>query len=80
MPDDVRASAMAVTGKFPRKVLVSGATGYVGSGFVPRLLTAGYDVRCLTRDPGRVAGRHGRLGRAENWSRATCSTQPVSSG
>ncbi len=65
MPDDVRASAMAVTGKFPRKVLVSGATGYVGGQLVPRLLTAGYDVRCLTRDPGRLAGRPQPWPRAE---------------
>jgi len=40
-----------------RRVLVTGATGYVGGRLVPRLLAAGYAVRCLTRDPQRLAGR-----------------------
>lgn len=38
-------------------ILVTGATGYVGGRLVPRLLAAGYRVRCLARDPGRLAGR-----------------------
>ncbi len=38
-------------------VLVTGATGYVGGRLVPRLLAAGYAVRCLARDPGRLQGR-----------------------
>lgn len=38
-------------------ILVSGATGYVGGRLVPRLLDAGYRVRCLARDPGRLEGR-----------------------
>jgi nucleoside-diphosphate-sugar epimerase len=33
------------------KILVTGATGKVGSRFVPRLLAKGYDVRILVRDP-----------------------------
>lgn len=37
--------------------LVTGATGYVGGRLVPRLLAAGYSVRCLARDPARLAGR-----------------------
>jgi uncharacterized protein YbjT (DUF2867 family) len=40
-----------------RTILVTGATGYVGGRLVPRLLAAGYRVRCLTRDPARLAGR-----------------------
>jgi nucleoside-diphosphate-sugar epimerase len=32
------------------KILVTGATGKVGSRFVPRLLAKGYDVRILVRD------------------------------
>lgn len=38
-------------------ILVTGATGYVGGRLVPRLLEAGYRVRCLARDPGRLEGR-----------------------
>jgi uncharacterized protein YbjT (DUF2867 family) len=38
-------------------ILVTGATGYVGGRLVPRLLDAGYRVRCLVRDPGRLQGR-----------------------
>ena len=38
-------------------VLVTGATGYVGGRLIPRLLRAGHAVRCLARDPGRLAGR-----------------------
>ena len=41
----------------PRRVLVTGATGYVGGRLVPRLLEAGYRVRVLARDPGRLQGR-----------------------
>jgi uncharacterized protein YbjT (DUF2867 family) len=38
-------------------ILVTGATGYVGGRLVPRLLEAGYRVRCLIRDPSRMQGR-----------------------
>ena len=37
-------------------ILVTGATGYVGGRLVPRLLEAGYRVRCLVRDPRRLEG------------------------
>jgi uncharacterized protein YbjT (DUF2867 family) len=41
----------------PREVaLVLGATGYVGGRLVPRLLDAGYRVRCLARTPAKLAG------------------------
>src|SRR5512140_232744 len=40
-----------------RLVLVTGATGYIGGRLVPRLLDAGYRVRCLVRDPARLQGR-----------------------
>jgi uncharacterized protein YbjT (DUF2867 family) len=38
-------------------ILVTGATGYIASRLIPRLLEAGYRVRCLVRDPLRLAGR-----------------------
>jgi uncharacterized protein YbjT (DUF2867 family) len=38
-------------------VLVTGATGYIGGRLVPRLLEAGYRIRCLVRDPTRLQGR-----------------------
>ncbi|GER78425.1 MAG: SDR family oxidoreductase [Anaerolineales bacterium] len=37
-------------------ILVTGATGYVGGRLAPRLLDAGYRVRCLVRDPSRLEG------------------------
>ena len=40
-----------------RLVLITGATGYVGGRLLPRLLEAGYRVRCLARDPARLEGR-----------------------
>jgi uncharacterized protein YbjT (DUF2867 family) len=36
------------------KILVMGATGYIGGRLVPSLIEVGHDVRCLTRDPGRL--------------------------
>ena len=38
-------------------ILVTGATGYIGGRLVPRLLEAGYRVRCLVRDAERLKGR-----------------------
>lgn len=34
--------------------LVTGASGYIGSNLVPRLLDAGHDVRVLSRSPGKL--------------------------
>jgi uncharacterized protein YbjT (DUF2867 family) len=39
------------------RVLVTGATGYIGGRLVPRLLAKGHSVRCLARDPQRLQGR-----------------------
>lgn len=39
------------------RVLVTGATGYVGGRLVPRLFEAGYLVRCMVRDQTRLEGR-----------------------
>lgn len=38
-------------------ILVTGATGYVGSRLVQRLLDTGYRVRVMVRDPHRLQGR-----------------------
>ncbi|MFW2380791.1 MAG: SDR family oxidoreductase [Acidimicrobiales bacterium] len=37
-------------------IAVIGATGYVGGRLVPELLAAGHTVRCLARNPDRLAG------------------------
>ena len=39
------------------KVLVTGATGYIGGRLIPRLLEAGHQVRVLLRDPARIENR-----------------------
>lgn len=36
-------------------ILVTGATGYIGSRLIPQLLQKGWTVRCLVRDPARLA-------------------------
>jgi len=50
---------------FPKKtILVTGPTGYIGGRLILRLLDKGYAVRCLSRHPEHLAGRH-LGGRAE---------------
>ena len=44
-------------GEVALKVLVTGATGYIGGRLVRRLLEAGHHVRVLVRSAGRIAGR-----------------------
>jgi uncharacterized protein YbjT (DUF2867 family)/uncharacterized protein YndB with AHSA1/START domain len=39
------------------RVLVTGATGYIGGRLIPRLLERGHDIRVLVRDRDRVAPR-----------------------
>jgi uncharacterized protein YbjT (DUF2867 family) len=39
------------------RILVTGATGYIGGRLVPRLLDLGHEVRVMVRDPARIAGR-----------------------
>ncbi len=52
---------MAQTNK---KIAVAGVTGYIGGRLVPRLLDAGYEVRCLVRSPQKLQDREwfGRSG------------------
>ena len=40
-----------------RRILVTGASGYVGGRLVPELLGAGFEVRCLARSPAKLEGR-----------------------
>ncbi|MHB1069584.1 MAG: SDR family oxidoreductase [Gemmatimonadaceae bacterium] len=40
----------------PLRVLVTGATGYIGGRLVPRLLEKGHHVRCVARNPDRLVG------------------------
>ncbi|KNY05194.1 SDR family oxidoreductase [Microbacterium sp. GCS4] len=53
LEDDLRA-VLRDDGTTPR-VLVLGATGYIGGRLTPRLLNAGYRVRVLARDAARAA-------------------------
>ncbi len=39
-----------------KKVLVTGATGYIGGRLVPLLIESGFEVRCLSRDPSKLDG------------------------
>ena len=39
-----------------KKVLVTGASGYIGGRLVPRLIAAGYDVRVVVRNPAKLTG------------------------
>ncbi len=39
------------------RVLVTGATGYIGGRLIPAMVAAGYSVRALAREPERLAGR-----------------------
>ncbi len=36
------------------KILVTGATGYIGGRLVPALLAAGHSVRCMSRNPAKL--------------------------
>ncbi len=40
-----------------QRILVTGATGYIGGRLVPRLVELGHEVTALVRDPSRIAGR-----------------------
>ena len=39
------------------RCLVTGASGYIGGRLVPELLSSGYTVRCMARDPSKLGGR-----------------------
>ena len=39
------------------KILVTGATGYIGGRLIPQLLDKGYEIRAFVRDPRRLEGK-----------------------
>jgi uncharacterized protein YbjT (DUF2867 family) len=41
------------------RILLTGATGYVGGVLLPELEGRGYEVRCLARRPGKLTGKTG---------------------
>ncbi|MBX3463885.1 MAG: SDR family oxidoreductase [Planctomycetes bacterium] len=58
MSVDARTTAAAATpAPRARPIAIAGATGYVGGRLVRRLAAAGHQVRCLVRDPRKLAGR-----------------------
>jgi uncharacterized protein YbjT (DUF2867 family)/uncharacterized protein YndB with AHSA1/START domain len=57
MTSEARGSSASAPIVPPALILVTGVTGYIGGRLVPRLLDAGFRVRCLARDPARLAGR-----------------------
>ena len=40
-----------------QRIAIAGATGYIGGRLAPRLLSAGYALRCLARSPRKLEGR-----------------------
>lgn len=60
MVESVTKQTMQVTpaeGGSKPLILITGATGYIGGRLVPRLLDAGYPVRCLVRSPRKLSSR-----------------------
>lgn len=49
--------ALALWNPLGMRVLVTGATGYIGGRLVPRLIDGGHDVRCYARDSARLVDR-----------------------
>jgi uncharacterized protein YbjT (DUF2867 family) len=41
------------------RVLITGATGYVGGQLLPKLVQKGHEVTCMVRDASRFSNRSG---------------------
>lgn len=57
MSDDQHAADPALNASAPRRVLVAGASGFVGRALVPALVDDGYAVRAMTRRPDGYEGK-----------------------
>src|ERR1019366_4775470 len=55
MPTGPDPSRLIAAG--PVRVLVTGATGYIGGRLVPRLRAKWHRLRCVVRNPDRLEGR-----------------------
>ena len=55
--------------EMPMRILVTGASGYVGSALIPRLRSDGHHVRGYGRSAARVSGRRRRDGRGRRRAR-----------
>jgi uncharacterized protein YbjT (DUF2867 family) len=62
------------------RILVTGASGFVGSLLVPRLLADGHDVRALGREPGRVREALERPGSGRGGSQDTAAAAEIVRG
>lgn len=49
---------MDVVATKQKTIILTGATGYIGGRLLPRLLAAGYKVRCIVRSPENVVKLH----------------------
>jgi uncharacterized protein YbjT (DUF2867 family) len=47
-----------------QRIAIAGATGYIGGRLAPRLISAGYAIRCLARSPRKLEGREWARGLA----------------
>lgn len=45
---------MSIANENNRRILVTGATGYIGGQLIPRLLELGYRIHCLVRNPAHL--------------------------
>ena len=56
------------------KILITGATGYVGGQLLPRLLESGHEVTCMVRDASKLSRSLGlaRISRPMSFTPEVC--------